>query len=388
MRGVYVGDLEGSAPDRRLLDSDNGAVYAPSGHLLFVMKGTLFAQRFDRDRLAVAGDPFPVAGGVAAHTGQFASSVSVSTTGSIAYRRGSSPGHRQLVWFDRSGKELQRLGSPSATLSQPSLSRDGERVVFYRDLDGNVDIWTMDTRRGAVRRLTSDPADDVMAISSADGTRVIFTSDRSGALELYSKPVSGTAPEELLFSNGAFKVSTDCSGDGRYLLFTTEGSKRSLDIWALPLAGDRKPFPVVQSPDFAEMGGQFSAGRKLDRVSVERIRAPRDLPPAISRTQREVPISTTGGSQVRWRADGAELIYVARNGDLIAGSDSVAAGRADPSHWRAREAVHARDGGAIRIGDGRHQYMVAANGQRVLVATVNTPPSPPISLIINWKARP
>jgi Tol biopolymer transport system component len=46
-RGVYVGHLEKTLDARRLLDSDGGAVYAPSGHLLFVRQETLFAQKFD-----------------------------------------------------------------------------------------------------------------------------------------------------------------------------------------------------------------------------------------------------------------------------------------------------------------------------------------------------
>ena len=49
-RGVYIADLDGSAP-RRLLDADTAAVYAPSGQLLFVRQGTLFAQNFDLARL-------------------------------------------------------------------------------------------------------------------------------------------------------------------------------------------------------------------------------------------------------------------------------------------------------------------------------------------------
>ena len=44
-RGVYVGAIDGSE-SRRVLDADTAAVYVPSGYLLFVRQGTLFAQRF------------------------------------------------------------------------------------------------------------------------------------------------------------------------------------------------------------------------------------------------------------------------------------------------------------------------------------------------------
>ena len=40
------------------------------------------------------------------------------------------------------------------------------------------------------------------------------------------------------------------------------------------------------------------------------------------------------------------------------------------------------------LGDFRHQYMVAADGQRFLVATVTKEAPSPISVILNWKPRP
>lgn len=52
--GVYVGQLDGSET-RWLLDADFPAVYGPPDRLLFVRQGALFAQRFDRTRLALAG---------------------------------------------------------------------------------------------------------------------------------------------------------------------------------------------------------------------------------------------------------------------------------------------------------------------------------------------
>ena len=153
VRGVYVGDLDITGQERRLFDSDSGAMYASSGHLLFVMKGTLFAQPFDSNRLTVAGDPFPVAEDVAAHTGLFVSSVSVSTTGAIAYRRSSAPDRRQLVWFDRSGKEIQPLAVRAASL----ISR---RFRAMGSVSCSIAGWTATSISG---RWTPDAAPSVVS---------------------------------------------------------------------------------------------------------------------------------------------------------------------------------------------------------------------------------
>jgi hypothetical protein len=42
-------------------------------------------------------------------------------------------------------------------------------------------------------------------------------------------------------------------------------------------------------------------------------------------------------------------------------------------------------GGEFQHGDYRHQYMVDADGQRFLVATVSQEAVRPITVILNWK---
>ena len=59
-RGVYIGQLDG-LDTKRLFDADAPAVYAATGHLLFIREGKLLAQDFDPDRLELRGDPFPIA---------------------------------------------------------------------------------------------------------------------------------------------------------------------------------------------------------------------------------------------------------------------------------------------------------------------------------------
>ncbi len=53
------------------------------------------------------------------------------------------------------------------------------------------------------------------------------------------------------------KFAMGFSPDGRYLLYRNTGPNTDWDLWALPLGGDRKPFPVAKTP-FQEMMGEFS----------------------------------------------------------------------------------------------------------------------------------
>jgi len=383
--GVYVSEL-GSAESRRLLDADPGAKYASSGHLLFLRRGTLFAQDFDPVRLELTGNPIPMAEQVSSN-GQ-GSGVSVSGAGSIAYRTSSANAQRQFVWLDRSGKELSRVGdSVSTTLSSPSLSLDGQRVALYRALDGNTDVWLFETRRGVLSRFTSDVADDTSPVWSPDGDRIVFNSNRKGIHDLYQKSATAGGSEDLLLSTAQGKNATDWSPDGRFVLFHSEDPKRSFDIWALPLDGNRKPFPVVQT-NFDEQQAQFSPdGKWIAYQSDESGRVEIYVQPFPGPGNRW-PVSTNGGSQVRWRRDGKELFYVALDGRLMAVPIRVAMNGGAPEVRTPVTLFAPPLGGAVQQADYRHQYMVSSDGDRFLVATVTEQANSPITVILNWKPQP
>src|SRR6185295_19419105 len=106
--GVYVGDLKGIDPPKLLLRADAAAEYS-SNHLLFVTQGALFAQDFDPIQMTLSGKPFRVAGQVNVDAAMNLAAVSVSAVGSMVYRTGSGGSQRQFVWYDRRGKELERV---------------------------------------------------------------------------------------------------------------------------------------------------------------------------------------------------------------------------------------------------------------------------------------
>ena len=78
---------------RRLLDADSPAVYAPSGHLLFQLKGSLYARPFDAARAEVTGDPIKVTDQIINrdYAGSPIVALSVAGTGRIVYRAGARP---------------------------------------------------------------------------------------------------------------------------------------------------------------------------------------------------------------------------------------------------------------------------------------------------------
>jgi Tol biopolymer transport system component len=383
-RGLYVGSLDGSEP-RRLIDADTSGFVTASDHLLFVRQGTLFAQSFDVARLEPHGTPVAIADRLAIDNNLDVAAVSVASTDSFVYRSGGASGQRQLIWFDRTGAQVGTVGGPdAAALFNPDLSRDERSVVFNRTVD-NQEIWIAESARGILRRFTFDPSAEQMPAWSPDGKWVAYSSNRKSMFNLYRKPANGPGSEELLLETADNKFPMGFSPDGRYLLYRSTAPGPNWDLWVLPLVGDRKPFPIVQTPS-QEMMAEFSpdehwiAYQSNESGQYEIYVQP--FPDPGTRVQ----ISTTGGSQPRWRRDGKELFYVALDGHMMAARMSLGPNRQLDALSASERLFMTRVAGGPVPSPQKQQYAVSPDGQRFLInsRTEETATSP-ITLVLNWK---
>ena len=215
--------------------------FAPTGHLLYVHSGTVYAQSFDPDRLEVAGNAVPIlervttAGGINGGSFQWA----ISGTGTMAYVPGFGR-ESQVVRVDRAGREQPVL--PPADYHGPRLSPDGRRLAVT--LIGAVDseIWIYDLVRGTSARLTSGGR-NLWPVWSPDGTRVAYASSRHGSTNVYWKQADGSGIEEQLTSSQYTYVPHSWSPDGKQLVLTETDPERFTSIVLLPLRGDRTLSP-------------------------------------------------------------------------------------------------------------------------------------------------
>jgi len=382
-RGIYVGEL-GTFNIRRLLDADAPAVFAPPGHLLYVQNATLFAQAFDAESATVSGEPMAIAANVATDSSTGLAAVTASSSGTIAYRPGLAGQQRQLIWVNRDGEELTRIGvAEERGPSYGSISPDGRRLAMQRAMDGNTDIWLVDLERGPSVRFTTNPQADIAPVWSPRGDRIAYSSQVGGVFDLFEKPLGG-GEHQLLVHSSESKQITDWSRDGRLLLYrsVTATPKADMDIWAVPFDGDRTPFAVVRTP-FEERDGQFSPdATRIAYQSNESGRHEIYIQPLKGGGER-LRISADGGVQARWRADGRELFYLTPAGRLMAvpidvldGGRSLRPGAAVPLFQARLGSIH---------GVALHSYVVARDGQRFLLDAVVEQQAAPIALILNWK---
>jgi Tol biopolymer transport system component len=380
VRGVYVGDLQSSAA-RRLADADAPGVFVLPDRVLYVKGGTLFAQRVDPVDLSLRGEPLPLAEGVAAEAGGAVAALAAASAGPIVYRTGGAGGQRQFVWFDRSGRELSRVGTPETSgPAYASMSPDRRRLAVQRATDGNTDIWIVDLERGTSVRFTHDPEPDIAPVWSPAGDRIVYSALRDGVFQLVSKPLGG-GPETTVLATPAAKQATDWSADGRWLLFREISVAPAFDanIGLLALDGRTAPAMLLHGA-FEERDAQFSPdARWLAYQSNESGRLEVYVQP-LGREGARMRISTAGGAQARWRADGRELYYLSLDGQLMAVPLATAEGtlRAGAPQALFRAPVGPVQGVAL------HHYIPSPDGTRFLIDTLIEQAATPLTILLNW----
>ncbi len=338
---IYVGSLDGREK-RLVLPEDTSAVYSPPGYLLFRRANNLMAVACDPDSLALRGEPVVLARDIEGFAGTGAS-IFAASRNMLAYSPivGATPA--QMVWLDRSGKQLSTIGPPDRYVYL-GVAPDGRSVVTARIEDPMPpDLWFFDTAVGRGIRVTRDAVAQVAPLLSADGQRIFFSSNFKGPWDLWEMPTSGGDQRPLLES-GSTKTADDVSADGRWLLFREFNAGTRGDLKVLSLTGDRQVRTYVATTD-DETNGVFSPdGRWVAYTSDETGRKEVYAAP-FPDPARRLRVSTEGGSQPRWSHDGRELFYV-RSGQLMAVADPPTGGspflRRQPAALRGSAARHER----------------------------------------------
>ncbi len=198
------------------------------------------------------------------------------------------------------------------------------------------------------------------------------------------KASSGAGSEQVLITGVGNQFPVDWSHDGRFLLYRSDSPGPANDLWILPLTGDRKAFPYLDTPA-NELRGQFSPdSRWIAYLSNEsgRVEVYVDaFDGSHGATGGKRQISSGGGNMPRWRPDGNGIFYVSPDNTLMAAAVSGAHSTFDVS---AVERLFA----GRPPGTGGYFYEPSPDGRRFLVnmGPVVEAASTPITVVLNWTA--
>jgi serine/threonine-protein kinase len=391
---VQVAVLDRTAGRHKvLIRGGTAAEYARSGHLLYAIAGTLFAARFDPDRLEMLGEPVPVVQGLQMALNAGAANYTVSHEGTLVYVPNTS-GRRSLVWVDRNGAETT-IPAPPRAYHALNLSPDGTRAALEIREEQDIFIW--DFSEKTLTKLTFDPNMDCGPNWMPDGRRVLFSSTRDGVANLYAQTADGTGAVQRLTTSNTAQFVNSVTPDGAYVLGVQWSPKTAYDIVLFPLAG-RVQHPgvapaqgtnasivktLVQTPG-VEYGAQISPdGRFFAYLSHESGRPEIYVRPFPGASEGRWQVSVNGGTGPGWAPSGRELFYLSSENALmsVAVQPSETTFRAG-TPTKLLEAKYAAPG---ELGT----YAVSPDGRRFLMmkeTDVFEPTAAPVSMIVvlNW----
>jgi eukaryotic-like serine/threonine-protein kinase len=372
---LYYSSLDGRE-NHPLFHCQSNAVYA-DGFLLFARADQLMAQPFDPAKGILSGEPRSLAKGIMNDVSTWHMDATATADGLLVFGSGGSA-DLQLVWMDRSAKQISTVGEKFTNLQGAVLSPQGDRVALQLDAGVN-DIWVLDLVRGVRTRLTFGPVANTYPIWSPDGKWIVYSSLRNGRFILFRKPSDGSGVEEVLLTDDEQIIANDWSRDGRYLLYSrpiSGGLQRQ--IWSLPVgitnAVEGKPSLLIAGGD---QGKVSPDGHWLSYVSAES-GLPEVYVVAFGGGQGKWQVSAKGGMLARWSADGKELYYLDLTYNLLA--------------------VPVKDaGGALQFGEPETLvanwsapqvfYDIDHDGKKILLVRVAQQVSQSVTVVTNFTAE-
>ena len=296
--------------------------YLPSGHLIYLHQGTLYAVPFDPARFETRGMPVPVVQEIAGNTASGGGQLDFSRTGTLVYLSGkSSADALPMVWLDTTGAKKPLWPAPPSRAVCPRLSPDGSQLAV--GLSGDISVY--DPVRGSTLRLSFTAAGgNANPVWTPDGKHLVYSPQSGGIWWVRS---DGSGQPELLYElKGGSAAPTSFSPDGRRLLFHQSGPNTGRDLWILPLDLTDPDHPKAGKPELFlatpanDVEAAFSPdGRWVAYASGESGTNHvfvRPFPPRA--TGGKWQVSSTGGRWPLWSRTAKELFYVSGNHIMVA----------------------------------------------------------------------
>lgn len=383
--GIYLSSINGR--DRKKLLLTHSSLGYANGRVFYLdRRRGLVAAKFDISSGRVEGESQLIGEGVGFQPSTFYAAFAVGNNGTVVYNSSAGATTSVLAWYDRSGKELSRLGE-EGVLANPSLSPDEAHVAVDRTdtKAGNVDIWIYDVKRGTASRFTFDPAEEVTPVWSHDGQKLTYRLV-TVITTLQVKNVNGTEPEKVVFApplERAFEnIPNSWSADDTQILCTSQGVNDSIYLGLVSASGAGFKTFLKGTPHYSN--GQFSPDGKWVAYASDESGDWEVYVTTYPGASGKWQVSRGGGTEPRWRRDGKEMFYLGPHKDLTA----VEVNAGETFNVSAPVKLFAFQARASISSTDLFTYDVAKDGKRFIVNRYVKPEViAPLTVVLNAAAQ-
>lgn len=131
------------------------------------------------------------------------------------------------------GSNSQRAAIVS--IRQPYFSPDGEWVLFSASRSGDVDLWEVSLKTGALQRLTDHPASDWDPYVTPDNKHLQWSSNRTRNFEVWMADRGGSSPHQVSH-DGDDAENPAVTPDGNWVIYAS-GQSQHPGVWKVRIDG-------------------------------------------------------------------------------------------------------------------------------------------------------
>jgi eukaryotic-like serine/threonine-protein kinase len=354
--------------------ADSSGQYA-SGRIYYVdANGALVSRRMS-DSGKLSDEPQVIVPHVAVSASTYYSAFAVSGAATVVYSGSGTANLSQFTWFDRSGKELGRVGSV-AVQANPALSPDGTMLAF----DSREDVWLADLRRNTTSRFTFNPSEETTPVWSRDSTTIAYRNLAPPAVHL--KKASGLEADHVL--RGSMLGASDdilpnsWTADNRGVLCTSQSPKEGWGLVLVPTDGS--PLTPFAKGAGNEIEGQISPDGKWVAYASNETGEWEIYVTTFPAGAGKWQVSRGGGTEPRWSGNQKEIFYIGP-GQMLT---SVGVSTADSFSSGAPQSLFVVHPRAPISSTDLFNYDVTKDGQRFLVNQYVRPPAiSPLNIVLH-----
>jgi Tol biopolymer transport system component len=252
--------------------------------------------------------------------------------------------------------------------------------------DSTVEIWLLNLAHGPPVPFTHNAGISVYPVWSPQGTEILSSVFRDGRYQMYRKAASGGGSEDLVQSSDISQLAGDWIPNPPRIVYSERATGPvQHSIVMLPLAQGGKPV-LIDGSNSTKYGPRASpSGRWVAYASDEsggfEIYV-RSMPDGEREAGPRIRISTGGGANAAWSADGNTLFYNSPDDRLFSVKLKVAGDRLEPGEPKAMFPL-----GGTSAFNGAIYWEPIGNGERfvVLRSAPVTGHDNRINVLTNWQ---